>query len=207
MTKYYRLQRWPKGESPIFKAKDIDGNEENSQSVKGTLKGVFFNQDKEVEKRDGTGKVTIPAHLNLTFEEDFNVQINYDLGALFRTIANSLLSVNKGDEVEIYVYNKKFKKADGTLGDTKTATISNPKVQETKKNHKGEEFTANKLYPWAVQFKDVPEVEIIKNKKGEFVSSDDEDANNFFIDKLKEKFIWSSSKNETEELDVDSIPF
>lgn len=202
MTLYYKLQRGAKWVAPTFKFW-----EETTQKVSWTLKGVFLNNAKEVEKKDWTGKVTIPANLNLIFEEDFSVQIIYEMGGLFRNIANSILSANLGDKVEMYAFIKNYVDKNWENRQAKAVNITNPDDRVTRKTKDWEEFTANNFYPWAFDIKkDVPEVEIIKNKKGEFVSADDSEANEFFISKLTEKFVTPNKKT-SDELTVADLPF
>jgi hypothetical protein len=55
-------------------------------------------------------------------------------------------------------------------------------------NRTWKEVEINEWYAWVYSKSDIPEIEVIKNKKWEFVSIDDNEANEFFIDKLKEKF-------------------
>ena len=202
--KYYRLQRGAKDVNPVFK-----NWEETTQKLTGTLKAVYLNDAKTVPKKDWTGDVTIPANMAIVFEEDVTVQVNYELGSLFRTLANSLLSVKLGDMVQLYLYNKTYTKQDWTKGTTKTVSVTNPAKQVERKRKDWTAFTANEMYSWAVEYKDIPEVEIIKNKKGEFVSSDDSEANEFFIDKLTETFVTPNKKAEgsSDEINVEDIPF
>jgi hypothetical protein len=69
----------------------------------------------------------------------------------------------------------------------KTISITNPTIKDTI-FYNNKDTEVNQSYKWAYDMKSIPEVEVITNKKGEFVSADDSEANEFFVNKIKEKF-------------------
>lgn len=173
--KYFQFKKWPKEEKPYFKEWDSHTNK-----ITWVIKWVFYNQPKDVTTKEWKS-VTIPANVNLVLENEQSVSFSIELGWLFRTTMNSLLSANIWDTIELYTFiNKDW---------FKTISITNPTKKKEITTKENKVVTVNEAYPWVYNLKtDVPEVEVIKNKKWEFVSADDADANNFFIEKIKERF-------------------
>jgi len=195
--KYYSFRKWPKDDKPSFKY-----GEESVNSISGKLDWVFYNLPKEVTTKEWK-QVTIPANINIKLDNEQSLSISIESGAQFRTTSNSLLNVNKWDSVVFNTYIAK--------GKYKVISVANPtkkKTIEWEVDWEKKTAEVDEWYAWKYWKDDIPEVEIIKNKKWEFVSADDSEANDFFITKLKEKFSGSSNvQSESPEVSIEDVPF
>ena len=170
----------------------------NTSNIKGYFKNIFFNEAKDITKKDWT-QATIPPQYSIQledWEELYYVQISTECWNQLRPLLNSLLGVEKWEYIEIATYI--------SWAWYKVISVSNPN-EKIEIESRWKKVTVNKWYPWVYYIKDIPEVEIIKNKKWEFVSSDDSEANDFFKEKIIDKF--SVKIDDVEELSVEDCPF
>lgn len=187
--KYFQFRKGAKDDKPSFKF-----GEEAVNKVSGKLKWVFFNQPKTVTTKEWKS-VTIPANINIVFENEQSVSFSVELWKLFRSVTHSILNADIGDTVELYTFiNKEW---------YKSISVTNPSIKE-KINYKWEEMEVSKNLFFVTKFEH-PEIEIIKNKKWDFVSADDSEANEFFINKIKEKF--GKKDNSNWEISVEDLPW
>ena len=188
--KYFQFRKGAKEDKPTFKFGD-----ETTNKITGKLKWIFFNEPKNVTTKEWKS-VTIPANVNVVFDNEQSVAFSIELWGLFRSTMNSFLSANIWDAVEMYTYvNKKG---------YKTISITNPTIKDTI-FYNNKDTEVNQSYKWAYDMKSIPEVEVITNKKGEFVSADDSEANEFFVNKIKEKF--GKQESTWTEINLEDIPF
>jgi len=199
--KYYNFRKNSKEDKPSFKYQ-----EEVTTKITGKLEWVFLNEPKNITTKEGKA-VTIPANMNIKLDNEQSLSISIESGSQFRATANSLLAdnLNKGDNIEFATYIAK--------GKYKVISVTNPNKKKTiewEVDWEKKTAEVNEGYAWKYWKEDYPEVEIITNKKWEFVSADDTEANEYFINKLKEKFFWASnvqSEGSKEEIDINDIPF
>jgi hypothetical protein len=190
---YLNFKKWDKESKPSFKNKETSTNK-----ITWQLKWIYYNEQKDITTKEWK-QVTIPANINVVLDD---TAVNFSITSwnIFRSVMNSLLSAEiDWEPVEFYTYiNKAW---------YKTVSVTNP-ADKKKIQYDWKEITVNNSYAWFYKKEEIPEVEVIKNKKWEFVSADDWDANQFFIDKIKEKF---GRKNEEqikeEEINIEDIPF
>lgn len=187
--KFYTFRKWAKDVAPTFKSK-----EDSINKIKGNIKWVYFNPTKEVTTREGK-TVSIPANINVALDNEIALSFSIEWGSIFRAVMNSLLSAEIWSPIEFYTYvNKDW---------YKTVALTNPTVtKEIEYNNK--KINVNESYRWAYDKNAIPEIEVIKNKKWEFVSMDDADANEFFTSKIIEKF-WK--KDNDGGINLEDIPF
>lgn len=189
--KYFQFRKGAKDDKSSFKSKD-----EETNKLSWTLKGVYYNAPKDVVTKEWKN-VTIPANVNVVLENDISISFSIEWWNLFRAVVNSLLTANVWDSIEFYTYtNKEW---------YKSVSLTNPTIKKEITTKEWKVVTVNQSYAWWVEYQDIPEVEVIKNKKGEYVSSDDTEANEFFITKLKDKFGKQEEKDGT--IDIGNIPF
>lgn len=197
MTKYFQFKKWGKDDKPTFKA-----GEYTTTEIVWKIKWIYYNEPREWVSKN-TGKAyTLPANVSIALENDFYLQLTVEQWSFFRSVVNSLLSTNIWDEIELRTYiNKKG---------YKVISVANPEVKVDipykDKDGNDKTFEASKSYDWVVDLNDIPEVEVIRNKKWELISIDDSEANDFMIWKLKEKFIKSPSDS-NDEINVEDLPF
>lgn len=186
---YLQFRKGAKEDKPSFKDKEMSTNK-----VSWNLKGVYYNEPKDVTTKEWK-TVTIPANINVVFDNDKSINFSIELWKLFRSTAHSLLNANIWEKIEMYTFiNKDW---------YKSISITNPDVKE-KITYKWKEIEVGRNYFFMSKFEH-PEVEIIKNKKWEFVSADDWDANKFFVEKIKEKFGKKEEQETITETDLEDI--
>lgn len=187
--KYFQFRKWAKEDTPSFKTKEDETNK-----ISWILKGVFYNIPKDVITKEWKS-VTIPANINVVFENEQSVSFSIELWKLFRSTAHCLLNANIWDKIEMYTFiNKEW---------YKSISITNPEIKE-KINYNWKEIEVGKSYFFMSKFEH-PEVEKITNKKWEFISVDDWEANEFFITKIKDKFGKQEEKDW--EINIEDVPF
>lgn len=187
---YYNFRRGGQGVNPSFKSSDW----KEVTKITGKLVGVYYNIPKEITTKEGK-QVTIPANLSVKLEND-TLQISIEAGNQFRATINSLLSAEIWDNIELSTYISGWK--------YKVISVSNPEIKKTiisKSTWK--EVEVNQSYPWFYSTDQIPELEITRNKKGEIVDIDDNDANQFLIEALREKF-WKKEVV-SEEINLDDV--
>jgi len=189
--KYYQFRKWAKEDKPSFKTKD-----EETNKLSWTLKGVFYNAPKDVVTKEWKN-VTIPANVNIVFENEQSVAFSIEWWKLFRQAMHSILNSNIWENIEMYTFINK--------GWFKSISITNSDKKKKITTKDWKTITVNEDYFWMTKFEH-PEVEVINNKKWEYVSSDDSEANEFFITRIRDKFGKPAEWN-WEEISVEDIPF
>lgn len=125
-----------------------------------------------------------------------------------RATLNSLLSANVGDEVELYT---KITTSKTNGKKYKVINVSNPSEKKEisyKDKSTGEDKTAtvNASYPWAISSENIPTIDVVKDGD-EILKVKDEEANKFFVERIKEKFDKSGENTGGDELSVEDVPF
>lgn len=202
---YYNFKKWPITDKPLFTTKEWKA----TNSLTGKFAALYYNPDKDVTTKDWKN-VTIPASITVVLEwveDKYYIQVR--LGTQARWIINTLLWVEIGTLIELSTYISGWK--------YKVISIRNPAKDITITTAAGKDFKTKESFPWIYTKEQIPEVEVIKNKKWEFISQDDSEANDFFITKLKEKFSGNDNtgiesdeafkSRVKDEINVEDIPF
>ena len=178
--------------------------------ISGIFKGVIFNDKKDIPKKDGK-TATIPANFVAVVEDKgdvvYYVEVSCDSGTQLRPFLNSLLSVNVWDSIEFFT---KFSKGkDGNF--YKVINVTNPDKKKEitytdKKTGEKKKMTVNEEYSWAVAYKDIPEVTVLKDGD-EVIKVKDEEANDFFKQKILEKFSSEKAESGGEIATEENLPF
>lgn len=196
---YLQHRKGKEGENSHFKEQGKEGTL-STQTIKGVLKGLYYNEAKEVDYSGGS--FTAPENVNVVIEntesnEVYNVKLNVrnqkgTLDYVFTPTINSLLGCEQGAEVQLYT--QKNKEGFSTI------KVQHPTEKETityKDKETGEEksFETNKSYPWAFSKETntpLPEVMRKKPKDGQKFGavSDDDDRYEFLIEAVKN---WGGS--------------
>jgi len=207
------FRRWAKDVQPYFTVKKYYPERSDEGEVKSVwwiFKGVLFNPAKDVTTADGRA-VTIQPSFSIVIEDGtdvYYVQIDFGAWSQMRATLNSLLSAEVWDAIELYTKTSTGK--DGRV--YKVINVSNPnkKKEITYKDKKtGEEKTieVNESYMWAYSSADIPAIEVVRDWD-EILKVKDEAANEFFKEKIAEKF--SKEKEATTNnwwISVSDVPF
>lgn len=200
MKKYIKFRKNTKEANPHF----LDKEWNEIKNIKGKLEAVYYNEEREVQWTEK--KFTAPEWITVKvvdWDNEQYLELNTMYWPITRWFINELLSSNIWDNVIIETY--KTKKG------YKVVTIKNadkPKTFKYKdKDWKDAEFETFESYSWAVDLKDIPAIYYIKNKKWEVVNVDDDEANEFFFNKIKDKFVSPNKKDKEEEVTVEDLPF
>jgi hypothetical protein len=184
MNNYYTFKKWALDDKPCFALKDWL----TTTTISWSFAWLFYNEDKDVTTKDGKN-VTIPASISVVLEkgEDRNyVQVRMWTQA--RAIVNSLINVERWAPVELNTYI--------SWGKYKVISVRNPEIEVELTTKEWKAFKTKQWYNWAFTKEEIPEVDVIRNKKWEFVSQDDSEANEFFKNKIKNKFSVSETMQE-----------
>lgn len=237
--KYYNFRRGAKEVNPVFKA-----GEETASNIKWELKWVYYNWEKEATKKDWTPfTVPENVNLKIGEDSlSFSIQDGKYFRQVLSTLVNDNIKLWTQIELNTYTDKAGFKKLtiknpleqkeitymkDGketsfTTAEEFPAIYIDEQMKENFeakiKEHKGNKDKKSAVdfmqgvIDWAKGF--IPKAEVFLNKKWEFISMDDSEANEYIINIFKEK-VWGDSttnvnvepSKSSEEISVEDIPF
>jgi len=207
------FRRWAKDVDPYFTVKKYYPEKEDkweTKSVWGIFKWVLFNPEKEVTTSDGRAVVIQPS-FSIVIEDGtdiYYVQIDFWAWSQMRATLNSLLSANVWDAIELYAKTSFWK--DGKKYKVINVTNPNKKKEITYKDkNTGEDKTimVNESYMWAYSSADIPKIEVVKDGD-EILKVKDAEANEFFKEKIAEKFSKKEENNSNDwGIDISDVPF
>lgn len=195
----YKFKKGAQEIKPVFVGEVFSPNKEkiwDVSQVSWFLKWVFYNEAKEITKADWT-KATIPPSYTvqlINWEDTLYVGFSETYVSVLKGLILSLLSVELGEEIVLSTYISKW---------YKVVSVTNPQ-EKVKITSNWKELEVNKSYPWAIDYKTLPEaIEIKHPKTWEVIERDYSDLLDFLRSKIKDKFNPSVSTS----IDWVDVPF